>query len=394
LHVMNADGTDIRQISFNQSHDLEPTVLDDGRILFSRLDRAGPRNGIHLYRMNPDGTELELLYGARSHATGTNGAQIQFVGAGEMPDGRVMAIARPFEHPELGGDIVVIDVPYFVENEQPTAPNAGLAGPAQTPATTNVVRTDELPSPGGRFASAFPLWDGTGRVLVTWTMCRLVDAEGKIGPCGADALADPDATPAPPLYGVWIYDPRDETQRPVVVGEEGVMIGEIVAAQPRPNPFYIPDKIGDADLAAENAGILNIRSVYDVDGVDTANPDIPTLADPSQTAADDRSARFLRVVKAVSIPDDDIVELDNTAFGPNVRLGMREIVAYAPIEPDGPVRIPVPAQVALAVEVLDRRGRRISPRHHNWLQVMPGQELKCNGCHDPESELPHGRSDA
>ena len=36
----------------------------------------------------------------------------------------------------------------------------------------------------------------------------------------------------------------------------------------------------DPDLMAEGAGLLNIRSVYDVDGVDTANPDIPTLADP------------------------------------------------------------------------------------------------------------------
>ena len=28
LHVMNADGSGIRQISFNQSHDLDPAVLD------------------------------------------------------------------------------------------------------------------------------------------------------------------------------------------------------------------------------------------------------------------------------------------------------------------------------------------------------------------------------
>src|SRR5690606_33784563 len=146
-----------------------------------------------------------------------------------------------------------------------TRSTSRTAVPAQTQATSHIVRTDTGPSPGGRFASAFPLWDGTGRILTTWTMCRLVDAEGRIGPCTEEALADPEATPAPPLYGVWIYDPRDHTHRPVVVGEEGVMIGEVVAAQPRRNPRYIPDKIVDADLAAENAGILNIRSVYDVD---------------------------------------------------------------------------------------------------------------------------------
>jgi len=45
-----------------------------------------------------------------------------------------------------------------------------------------------------------------------------------------------------------------------------------------------------------------------------------------------------------------------------------------------------------AITIVDANGRRIGPRHENWLQVRPGQELKCNGCHDPESGLSHGRS--
>ncbi len=73
LHVMNADGSGIRQISFNQSHDLDPDVLDDGRIVFSRWENASG-SSIHLYTVNPDGSGLELLYGANSHATGTGGA--------------------------------------------------------------------------------------------------------------------------------------------------------------------------------------------------------------------------------------------------------------------------------------------------------------------------------
>jgi hypothetical protein len=65
LHVMNADGSDIHQISFNQSHDLDPDVLDDGRIVFSRWENASG-SSIHLYTVNPDGSGLELLYGANS----------------------------------------------------------------------------------------------------------------------------------------------------------------------------------------------------------------------------------------------------------------------------------------------------------------------------------------
>lgn len=397
LHVMDADGNNLHQVSFNQSHDLDPAVLDSGQVLFSRWDNAGNVSGIHLYKTNPDGSELELLYGAESHFTGTNNSEVEFLGAREMIDGRIMAIVRPFDQPELGGDVVIIDTQTYVENTQANAANAGMAGPAQNSATPNQVRTDNFPSQGGRFSSAFPLWDGTDRVLVSWAICRVVE-NALFVPCTDERLADPNVQSAPPLYGIWMYDPINQTQLPIVVGEESVLIADIVAAQPRPNPQIIVDKTPgvdlDSDLFAENVGILNIRSVYDLDGVDVAVPNIETLADPGVTMAAARPARFLRVEKPVSLPDDDIVDLDASDFGPNILQGMREIVAYAPIEPDGSVRLKVPANVALAVSVLDANGRRITPRHQNWMQVLPGDELGCNGCHSPQSGLSHGRRDS
>ncbi len=397
LHVINTDGTDMHQVSFNQSHDLAPAMLDDGRVLFSRWDNAPGNNGIHLYTMNPDGRDLSLLYGAESHLTGTNGSEVHFINAREMPDGRIMAIARPFDHPELGGDIVIIDTPIYVENTQPTATNAGMPGPAQTSATTNAVRTDLQPSEGGRFSAAFPLWDGTNRVLVSWTICR-VDEAGVIFPCDAQRLADPNAVLAPPLYGIWMYDPVTQTQQPIVTGEEGILISDIVAAQPRPTPQVIIDGAPgvnlDQDLVTENVGILNIRSVYDLDGVDSTGPGISSVADPAVTTADQRLARFIRIVKPVSMPEDDVLDIDNAAFGRSAAQGMREILAYAPVEPDGSVRIKVPANVAFGVSVLDANGRRITPRHQNWLQLRPGEELTCNGCHTPNTGVSHGRPDS
>ena len=60
------------------------------------------------------------------------------------------------------------------------------------------------------------------------------------------------------------------------------------------------DSLADPDLIAEGAAVLHIRSVYDFDGVTAL--DIDALADPAQTTADERPARFIRVVKAVSSP--------------------------------------------------------------------------------------------
>ncbi|MGH8243704.1 MAG: hypothetical protein ACRETY_10175, partial [Steroidobacteraceae bacterium] len=404
LHVMNADGSGIRQISFNQSHDLDPGVLDDGRVVFSRWENASG-SSIHLYAVNPDGSGLELLYGANSHATGTGGAvtgpagpgatAVQFLQPRPLEDGRVLALLKPFQGTEQGGDPVTIDSPAFVEIGQPDLDNAGLQGPAQLRLAVSDVRTDPGLSPGGRYSSVFPLRDGTGRLLSTWTMCRLNDAQGRTLPCTAENMADATLVPAPPLYGVWLYDPRDQTQRPVLQPVEGIRYTEVISLSPRtPLPTVIIDEVPGVDfdpvLAAENVGILNIRSVYDLDGADIAPGGYASLIDPVQTTADERPARFLRIEKAVGLPDDEVRDFRGSAFGAAGGLGMREILGYAQVEPDGSVQVKVPAGVPFAIGVLDANGRRISPRHLNWLQVRAGETLTCNGCHVPANAQPGG----
>jgi hypothetical protein len=408
LHVMNADGTSIHQISFNPSSDLYGQILQNGRVLFTRWDRAPGRDGLHLYSSNPDGTDTQLHYGALSHLTGTNNTSVEFMRAREMSDGRLMVLTRQRTNVDFGGNLTIIDANRFVENTQPLVANAGLAGPAQTPATLNDVRTIPGPSPGGRFNSGFPLWDGSGRILVSWTQCRLVDTTDptRIVPCTADRIADPAAEAATPLYSIWMFTPSQNTILPVMSPVEGVMVTEAIAAQPRvPLPAVILDKQApldlDADLVSEGAGLLSIRSVYDIMGEDEArtNNGTPTtianVSNPMAAQYATRMARFIRIEKPVSQPDDDdIADPDNSAFGPTGV--MREIVAYAPIEPDGSVRMKIPANIAFQISLLDVDGRRVSAIHRSWLSVRPGEVLECNGCHTRNTiggatPLAHGR---
>ena len=107
-----------------------------------------------------------------------------------------------------------------------------------------------------------------------------------------------------------------------------------------------------------------------------------------------RPARFIRVVQPVPIPDRDLLDIPNFAFGSAGQGNMREILGYAPVEPDGSVTITVPANTPFSIGVLDADGRRIDDRHNHWLQVAPGEVLHCTGCHNRNSELPHGRLDS
>jgi hypothetical protein len=119
-----------------------------------------------------------------------------------------------------------------------------------------------------------------------------------------------------------------------------------------------------------------------------------TASRPAPAPAASPAGRFLRIEKPVSLGDPDLNDGfpdydDNLADDPN----MREILGYAAIEPDGSVRVKVPANVAFRIAILDANARRIAPNHTSWLQVRPGEVLACNGCHQGGTGTSHGRAE-
>src|SRR5450631_1978157 len=400
LHVMNADGSGMHQISFNTNHDFAPSVLSNGQIVFSRWEAVNGADQISLYRANPDGTGLELLYGANSHATGANAAGtnnnlIQFLSVRQRKDGKLLAIARPFLGTQLGGDLLVIDSANFVEIHQPSSPSAP-AGTGQTEATTLGVTTDaKLPSAGGRFASFYPLYDGTNRVLVSWSPCFVMSTSGVVEVCTAANTSGANVTLAPPQYTLWVYDYGAGTLSPLLSADAGTEIVEPLIMQARtPAPAFIadftPTTTAEQNLVNRAVGVLDISSVYDFDGIDTAKPNIATQANPGQPSFYTRPARFIRIEKAVEIPDRTVRKINGSAFGP-AGMGIREILGYAPIQPDGSVQIQVPANVPFTIDVLDANARRVTAQHTSWLQLIPGETKSCNGCHSTVNNTSHGR---
>ncbi len=409
LHIYDPQQRDAEfvQISFNRSHDLDPTVMADGRILFSRWNNT-VGNHISLYTIAPSGIGLSPLYGLDSQNSGTEGSAVEYSQPRELDDGSIISLLKPFASETLGGVITIIDAENFASADQPIPQAAGAGGSGQEPLTDTEVRTDGLLSRGGQFGSVYPLRDGTDRLVVTWSECRQIEVpteeeppvdddapaadSGRLIPC---TLGDENDLPAEPLYGAWVYDTVADTQRPVVLAQEGFWISEIIAAERRDFPSLVPlpDSF-NAELALQNQGQIIIDSVYDIDGVDSSPAGIAAHRRPATEAFMQRPARFLRLFLPVLLPDDDVFDVPRFAFGVNRGNGFREIIGYVPVEPDGSVVATVPANRAFSFSILDADGRRIGGRHDYWLQVGAGEVLHCAGCHDRGSDLPHGRLDA
>lgn len=419
LHVREKDTGDITQVSFNVSHDLDPSVLDTGRVLFSRWNHMGPGDGnVSLYSMNPDGTDVKTYYGAHSNNTGQNpNTRVHFTKAREMDDGRILAIVRPFETNFGGGDIVFIDAKNFADNTQPTWEQLNIAsGTAQSIVKQNVTNAAGIPLQG-RYNAIFPMLDGSNRYLMSWSECRIMRSTTVL-PCTfatPTELNDPNTVEAPPAYGVYVVD--SNVQSILIRPQNDTVFSEIVMAYPKKIPRIInTSTVIDNDLAFGGVGILHISSVYDFekrfasygvtlgaekdtnDGgdVDTIINTPLEIANAKNTTADERPARFIRIFKNAFITTD--TQPANNSFGISRDQGMREIIGYAPIEPDGSVKIKVPANVPLSLSILDKDGRRISQRHQSWFQVKPGETLECVGCHthntNQADNRPHTRTNA
>lgn len=427
LHVINFDGT-VKQISFNQSHDLDPMVLENsGRILFSRWNNMGNQSEISLYSMTPDGRDVQMHYGSHSHDTGSNNSTIHFTQPRETTDNNIISIVRAFTGTFGGGDIIKINTTDYADNTQAIwSKQSYLTGPAQAVLTRNVSSGNSL-SRGGRFSSVYPIGDGAGRALVSWAPCLVhetpANPNSRVKACNlvdSAVLADPDVIEAAPSYGIYLMDFSNYTQIPILIAKSNTIYSDVVTVYPRNTPTLLIDKTtADPEIdsidASHKVGVLHIRSVYDFDGSfnklgsTAAVTSSAEMADPTKILkADDRPARFIRFIKAVSIPDDTVRNINDSAYGVSTNNGMREILGYAPIEPDGSVKVKIPANVPFTFSILDSEGRRIqgleqnnitrnNQRHRYWMQVKPGETLECVGCHNshantPENSKPHGRT--
>ena len=114
-------------------------------------------------------------------------------------------------------------------------------------------------------------------------------------------------------------------------------------------------RLSDRDWTARTSASCNIRSVYDIDGVvATALGGIDAVRDPS-TPATQRAPRGSSASrKPCRCRTKTCATFRNTAFGPRGRgRGMRDILGYAPVEPDGSVKVKVPANVPFMISMLD-----------------------------------------
>ena len=427
LHTMDLNGNSIQQISFNQSHDRNPVVRLDGTIMYSRWDHVGDRNRFTVFTTKPDGTGLFVLYGAHNDVN-------SFLHPRDMDPsgpyaGYIASDAMPLDRTQEGGALMFINAADYSEQNTP-ANNTYPAQGGQTQPTAQALNYGTGISQYGRVTTPFPLRDGTNRILLAYAPCQVTN-NGVVVSCAtlsaaeiarlsdtnrliADIQADPIQNNVPPSYAIYMFDPKAQTWLIVASPPAGFLYDHPVPIMATPEPTVQQPTSVDPVLAAQGLGVIDVQSVYDTDGLgrmgdamlnlsagsfDTrscATPiakttpldpldtrplvaDLVKIKDPANPAYQCAPARFLRVVRAVAPPSGSTGT--RQAIG-DTNFEMQQLLGYAPIQPDGSIKLNVPADTPIGLQAVDAEGRSFQV-HTNWIQLRPGERRTCDGCHSP-----------
>lgn len=346
LGRINVDGTGEELGPRNLSHRTFPTLVSDGRVMFTQWDHLGGMNAGHLMFVNQDMQELREGFG--KEGTGASNSTLK---AREISPGRFLAIATARNRTIQSGALIDIrlgDVTTDADGAVSAATRQTEANATYRDLTPDVPR-DNGPSAEtvGRYYDAYPLnAKDKPDLLVSWAD----------GPVESGVLS---AAGVEPNFGVYLYDTARQQRRPILDDPE---MWDIF---PRPlETRTAPPIVGSAsDPGLAGATLIGSMDVYR----------------SSLRTFEPGSIYGVRVSEGFSSEEGFPESFGSTMFEGMATLGV------APVRADGSWLATVPANVPLRVQTIDTFGMATFSEPV-WFSGRPGESRVCGGCHESRSD--------
>lgn len=334
LHRCNAAGEQIRQLSFGNENEYEPSVITDGRLVFSRWEYTNRHEMLFhmLWQCRPDGTGVANYYG--------NDTLTPYMVTEQTPipnSHKVVATAMG-HHQYNTGTVIVLDT------------NQGENGEAPI---THI--TPETPYPE---ANGWPTTHYSHPYPLTEHLFLVSRADHELPHQGRPV----------PVAGRAIYLVDDLGGREFIYEDARVASVSPIPIQARPRPPILPSMLAE-NPAAE--GTLFLQNVY-LTRNDPANKVQPGMIKALRINALGVQPRAIREVCTPYV---------------NVEIP-KKVLGTVPVNPDGSVCFNVPARTPIQLQALDKDGRAILTEK-TFFYLQPGEKRSCVGCHEKVGTSPN-----
>jgi len=342
FYLCDKDGNYIRRIGFDQVNVYFPSLLPDGRVIFTRwgyVDRTRWHT-FDLFTMNPDGSNLLGYYGNAScfppillypkAIPGTN---------------KILTVLSGKDNSGMSGPLAVIDVSRGDEDTDGLEFFGNLVEPEVYCATAY------KPDIEVYYIYPFPIDENT-----------------------CIAVASVKSIQDGALFTVF----KDGSRELLATDTSYGGIGQAI---PMVAPGSYPRIPAKSDYTRQSAEcfITNVNFGRGTEGVE---PGV---------------IKKLRVVEIdYAITDVGQVDVPGTGFhSPAALMGgswcVKKVLGEAPVEEDGSVAFELPARTPVYFQAIDAAGKVVQTMR-DWVTFMPGETASCSGCHESKySSAPPGQ---
>jgi hypothetical protein len=327
LYRMEGDGSKIRPMVYGEANEWDPSVLPDGRIIWTRWDYINRHDTLFqgLWTIRPDGSGTAHFYGNYTrNPCGTAEARV-------IPGSRKVVATAFANHSYTAGSIVAID---------PSKGQDGLLPVQRITPETPFPETEAW----GENAYATPWPINEDLFLVAYA---------------DEALAQKNQHNSPNAYAIYLIDSLGGR--------------ELIYRDPQQScfaPIPIRSRVTPPALASQmpkeaegETGVFFVKDVYQ-----------------SSAKIPQGSVKRLRVVEV--LPQTTQAAPPRSAV---VFETAKRILGTVPVEEDGSVAFRAPAGRPLFFQLLDQNGMSVM-NMRSFVYLHAGESQSCVGCHEPREE--------
>ncbi len=342
LHSMEPDGSDIMCLSFHETHEWNPSVNNDGMLVYTRWDYVDRDTNVahHKWFCFPDGRDPRVIHGNYPGQFRQDRPWMEMQ-IRAIPDSHRYVAVAAAHHGHEFGSLVLID-PHVVDDD----------------AMAQLTRlTPEAP---------FPEAETTG----SSQLVRPAMIYGTPWPLSEDdflCVYDADAG----NRGIFWVD-RDGN-RELIYRDPEIPCISPMPLRPRPMPPVIPDQTTQR-LAARQAAGAEAPATIGVMNVYESSFDWP----------ENTRIHQLRIIHALpkSTPAPN-----EPRIGVAAQSNARAVLGVVPVEEDGSVYFEAPVGRPVYFQALDEHGMAVQSMR-SATYAHPGEQLTCIGCHEDKHAAP------
>ena len=337
------NGENLYIVSRNNEPDYLPSVLDDGRVIYTRWEYTDKPlwRAQGLWTMNPDGTQVNTLWGNQSVWPDL------IKDARAIPGSTRILFTGSAHHNWFSGSLGIID------------PAKGLNFPD---GITKITAETDWPESGNGPVDPVesPDYHSGGAFSAYYSPCPIT---------GEDFLVSAERNGKFALYLMDIFGNRE------LIHEGANQVLHAIPLRPRPRPPVIPEQVSWPKPGEKpKDGICYSRDIYEgmAEEVRGKARYLRVLAIQPKTYTYWHKRPYLSTGPVVSAVQSD---------------GVKEILGTVPIREDGSVAFSLPSGKALHFQLLDEEHRALQTMR-SFTGVMPGEMRGCVGCHENHGKSP------